>query len=371
MHTRSSRSGVRRILWILAAVAMIVAVMPLAGASADTATDPRVIDLIADGRADAPDVPFVVGTASIWNDAGTLYVDLKIADGLDGDWCFTSTNIAVDATYIELPQTKKGLAIPGKFDFKDTLAECEKVASYEFDMVLATGTGYAIAVHANVMDMNALPVDFDVVDAYLNLPDTAIMKVVRPSPTYVNLIISGSTSLDGTYNGWCADEHHSISLGGVYDVDISSSYSSAPINYGNITPYGVDHLDEINWVINNPGSYSMTTIQNVIWALLGDRSAPTSGDAKLLYDEALLHDGFIPECGDSFLVILSTNALVKQTMVFQTTFAELGIECEYRGETAWGGDWDTVNPDAFEFEFIGKGWAGYIWYTAGPIVVAP
>ena len=117
-----------------------------------------------------------------------------------------------------------------------------------------------------------------------------------------------------------------------------SSYETLPdaiVNNGT-GDNNVDHpenLDLINWVINNPGSLSQKQVQDVIWALVDDAKSRENLDAaeKAVYDEALLHDGFVPADGQNLAIVLqpvdANDNSNGQVTIGQVTFAALGLEC--------------------------------------------
>jgi len=110
-----------------------------------------VVDLTADG----PDEGFNldVGTVTLTNDANNLYVALQITDL---DWCLVKVHLDVADSPDELPQTKKGNPIPGKFAYSATYDldyPCEQ-APDPFVVPLSgwtPGTQLYVAVHTEVV----------------------------------------------------------------------------------------------------------------------------------------------------------------------------------------------------------------------------
>lgn len=87
--------------------------------SADCSSEITPVDLLAGQHMD-------VGDVNIWNDDINLYVEYIIDDD---DWCITETHLHVAVEPEYLPQTKKGNAIPGKFDYKGE-HQCETNVKY-------------------------------------------------------------------------------------------------------------------------------------------------------------------------------------------------------------------------------------------------
>ena len=65
MSARRPHRGLRRVLWLLAALALLMAALPVAGAAAHTEADPLVVPLLADGRNDDGDPPIDVGDVEV------------------------------------------------------------------------------------------------------------------------------------------------------------------------------------------------------------------------------------------------------------------------------------------------------------------
>jgi len=162
---------------------------------------------------------------------------------------------------------------------------------------------------------------------------------------------------------------------------VFSSYETLPdeiINNGtgNNNLDSPENLDLVNWVMNNPGNpVSITQVQqqDVIWALVDDAVTPGQLDASELavYNEALLHDGFVPADGQSLAIVLqpvdaSNNSVgqvtIGQVTIGQVTFGSLGLECVdwtpvYKGDTGWA----ITKGDGISFP-RGSNWGLYYEY---------
>lgn len=95
--------------------------------------NPFEVDLIAGQHIDA-------GVVQVWNDDTNLYIRI-VGDG----WEIIDTHVAVEGSWMEIPQTKKGNPIPGKFPYKGELSYVIPLSEINSD-----GTGTHIAVHAVV-----------------------------------------------------------------------------------------------------------------------------------------------------------------------------------------------------------------------------
>jgi len=86
-----------------------------------------------------------VGVVKVWNDTDKLYVKYI----LDDPWCLMETHLHVGTELSDIPQTKKGNPIPGKFDYKME-HNCAPYYTYSIDMPLVSDDELYIAAHAKV-----------------------------------------------------------------------------------------------------------------------------------------------------------------------------------------------------------------------------
>ena len=129
----------KTLVYLSVVVSLTLALFP-ALASAHTADDLFITDLIAGQSMDAGDV-------LVWNDAVNLYVQFVST----GDWCITETHVAVAALVSEIPQTKKGNPIPGKFDYSKQYSPCEQAPDpYVIPLEWDYGETVYIAAHAKL-----------------------------------------------------------------------------------------------------------------------------------------------------------------------------------------------------------------------------
>lgn len=136
-----------------------------------------------------------------------------------------------------------------------------------------------------------------VLPSYLPLPAQATFSLGGSAYVsgYYDLTVSGIGAgvyalTDGTFPGWCAAKHNTISLNTSYLADIYSSLDPpskfAGVNWG-----------ALNWLVNHQGSYTNQEIQAGIWAI-------TDGEAaNSLSIDALTHSSYLPKVGEYALVI--------------------------------------------------------------------
>lgn len=94
-----------------------------------------------------------VGNVSVWNEEGNLSVKYETT----GNWSLNETHLhVVNTTVDDIPQTKKGNPIPGKFDYKN---ESLTLPTQNYTYVIPLGdwepgTNLSIAAHAEVLLLN-------------------------------------------------------------------------------------------------------------------------------------------------------------------------------------------------------------------------
>jgi hypothetical protein len=323
-----------------------------------------------------------VGTVTVSDDGTDLTVAYEITE--EG-WFIVQAHM-----YAGVKAPKKGA--PGQFPFHSGPVHD---TSFTFkvpltDLGVASGDELNVAAHAVVnnefntigyMDAEGVIHDEPGADCptleeiAAALPESFTIRVVGDGAGYYDVQISGAGDLDGTYDWYCIDEGHNISANKDYTVRVYSSYETLPdaiVNNGT-GDNNVDHpenLDLVNWVINNPGSLSQSQVQDVIWALVDDAKSREDLDAaeQAVYDEALLHDGFVPADGQNLAIVLqpvdandNTNGQVTigQVTIGQVSFAALGLECVdwtpiYQSETGW-----AIADGGTPFK---GGWGSYFSY---------
>ncbi|UCC75015.1 MAG: hypothetical protein JSV86_10815 [Gemmatimonadota bacterium] len=102
-----------------------------------------VANLIAGQYIDAGDV-------RLWNDADYIYVELATA----GDWCLMETHLHVSEVLGDIPQTKIGNPIPGRFDYAEA-HDCATAYTYQVPLDWDVGTALVVAAHAELASPSA------------------------------------------------------------------------------------------------------------------------------------------------------------------------------------------------------------------------
>ncbi len=350
---------------------------------------PYVTDLTADGGEDGLQVN--VGDVSVYNDATNLSVSYLIDDAVTfplvddsqvGKWCITGTHTDVQTEAALIPQTKKHLPIPGIFAYYDTDDyECESSATQLIPNSWAWASEEEkelfIAAHANVQQLVSVETNLPGFEAAL--PDQVSMKIAYPyADSYFSTTIFNDGDLNGTYDAWCIDVGHTISVGVTYTANVYSSYETIPP--GDIDDPNIDNpenLDLVNYIANtyavgdpSPivtlGTYTMCDIQRAIWTVIDDSVTSCGTYNQYRVDEivadALLNGvSYVPECG-GFVAVVLIPVNGQQYTIAQVTTIQVGAQCvaTWEGETAWGGYYPSY--DDREITFGGKSWAIYFSY---------
>ncbi|NCB64503.1 MAG: response regulator, partial [Clostridia bacterium] len=210
--------------------------------------------------------------------------------------------------------TVNGNPIPGQFPYGEEYDPC--VGSDTFEIPLGdwvVDDELFIAAHAVVQKPGGL----DGLEGML--PDEVTMQVTfgyEGGPAYLpEVTVTGGTTLDGIYPGWCVNTGTNIERDRGY---LAAVYSS----YGAIPPSIIDHpenLDKVNWIINqgfvgqtgSNGTYTLGDVQRAIWRLVDD---DPEHETYTGYDEihvqeilaaAYAHgEGFVPGPGDLVAIVL-------------------------------------------------------------------
>jgi hypothetical protein len=297
-----------------------------------------------------------VGDVRVWNDGENLHVEYVVTDE---DWCITETHLEVATALEDIPQVN-GNPPPGQFTYGGE-HDCVAGVTYSIPLSWDPGTDLMIAAHGVVQTGG-----IDGVEAML--PDQVTVAVTWPGlgfgdPSYFDIAVSGGTTLDGTYDGYCVDSDHGYIIG---TMDVYSSYETLPpglIEYP-------QNLDKVNWIINQDfvgqpstcgGSYTWGDVQWAIWQLIED-DPPADHESLLdwspcraqeILDAAYDYgEGFMPGCGDVLGIILAPELPNKQSLLIWVE-----VPCP-EDETVWGGDYFGT-----PLEFPGNNWAIYFAYT--------
>jgi Ca-activated chloride channel family protein len=107
-------------------------------------TAKQAVNIIADGGSAATAID--VGDVIVWQDASYLYVKYVTSDG----WKMTESHLAVGDDLTDIPQTKKGNPIPGKFPYKTTHSPWVTEYTYKIPWTWAKDAKLYIAAHCVV-----------------------------------------------------------------------------------------------------------------------------------------------------------------------------------------------------------------------------
>jgi hypothetical protein len=196
------------------------------------------------------------------------------------------------------------------------------------------------------------------------LPDEVTMAVTF-ARGYVcaylpEVTVTGGTTLDGIYPGWCVNTGTDINECEEYLAAVYSSCGSIPAGL-------IDHpenLDRVNWIINQNfvgsqspggyGTYTFSDVQRAIWILVDDNpddpelwECDPDRVAEILAAAYENGEGFVPGPGDLFAIVLAPEG-------GQVIIIVVPVPCGEGEETAWG----------YGERFVPKGnWGTYFTYT--------
>lgn len=317
-----------------------------------------------------------VGSVSVYNNTDNLFVTYRIDDTLAfdpsapldeaqvGKWCITQTHTDVQDAWENIPQTRKGNPIPGKFGYKNGGGYCKASTIIEVENNWITGNEVDIAAHADVQKL--ISVEADLPGFKAALPVQVSMKVAYPGgDSYFNTSIF-DTVLEGIYDGWCIDIGHTINPGTEYTADVYSSYEDYEVldTIENIDK--PENLDLVNYIINNytgdNNPNTMCDIQKAIWTVVDDDPVAGCGSYnqdrvdEIVADAEVNGEDFVPAC-DAFAAVILVPVPVPSA---QATIIPVRMECKgvWESETAWGGDFYNE-----ETKFPGSSWGFYFPYT--------
>jgi hypothetical protein len=344
----------KKIFYAILITSLVLVLVPVS-ALAHTAEDPYVTDLTAGGGniKSAKDV----GDVLVWNDGKNLYVKYVVTDE---EWCLTETHLEVATALQDIPQVN-GNPPPGQFTYKGE-HDCVAGVEYTIPLTWDSGTELLIAAHGVVQTGGMGGVG-------ATLPEQVTIAITHPglafgAPSYFDIAVSGGTTLDGTYDGYCIDNDGGPVNG---TANVFSSYEPLPqsrIEYP-------ENLDLVNWIINQDfvgqlstcgGAYTYGDVQWAIWQLLEDNPHAdhvSLGEWSLCRAQEILAaayangEGFVPGCGEVLGIVL----IMEQYWWNQPILIWIEVPCE-EDETVWGGDY-FGSP----LEFPGNNWAIYFEYT--------
>lgn len=308
------------------------------------------------------------------NKAGTLVgritfegndvkIDLTDAnnDGVPDMYPYVVTLVHVDfaKTPEEIPQTKRGNPVPGKFEFHK---EADPYAtSIVLEDAIKGGDKYG-AIHMEV-------VKYGGVEGFgFYLPNNEVKMIITQVQDNISLFqlkiegggfvsdfnSSGKEGGEGIYESWCIARDLSIKLKKEYDAYLYSSYEVIPTEI--LIQAGIieDNLDNLNYLINrfnvgdeifaNDGiSLGILTVRDMqwaIWRLINGKQYSNPIVLRLVEDSIQNGNNFIPGCDDRIIFIavptdpdLNTYA---QFIIGQPIIGEIPVPCEDEGGTAWG-----------------------------------
>jgi hypothetical protein len=133
--------------------------------------------------------------------------------------------------------------------------------------------------------MKALLIFLFLISGAVHANETRTMSVehLLTGESFFKVTVKDDGLLNGVYPGWCADWNTRIEDHTVYN---SKFYSSLSSNIPGDVVDHPEHLDEVNWIINQNyvgktapnglGIYTIGDVQLAIWSLIDDEFDPAS-----------------------------------------------------------------------------------------------
>lgn len=296
----------------------------------------------------------IVGEVSVVVEGDYIKVTYKITDD---EWMISETNLAVETSMKDIPQTASGNPIPA--DFPNATLHNPFVKEYTYSVASAGRSKVYIAAHAYVVkqideDCNTTAA---MVEALIPSKRAEISSKITKVTSFYDLELSNAGELAGTYAGWCIDNNHK-------EADFSSALlvSSYSTKYDlNLFVPDKNNLDLLNYLMNKyyPAT-SFPVIQASVWRLMNGSFSNPDGGIELtskqmdqyktiIADVLAKGEGFIPGPGESFVIIADSGDRSKYQNVF---FLFKKCTLVYQNEISWGKGQS----------FPGNSWAKYFGY---------
>jgi hypothetical protein len=357
-------------------VMLIIATLSLTTTTvAETQAAPMTVPLVAGKYTN-------VGTISVWNDGVNLHVEYETTDGA-----------LLGLTHLYVGKTDPSLltCAPGSFpysknhnpavDFYPYIIPLADIDGYHLkvnkkgmasgkwkadrDPGVEAGDQIFIAAHAEVCYVVGYEPDLPSVE--LSLPAQATLTILEcpglsfGKPSYFDSQITNGGTLNGIYDGYCADTDNQIGgpLPITHVVDVYSSYEPLPMG-------AIEHpenLPLVNWIINQDwvgkeatcgGFFTYGDVQRAIWAFIEDEQAEVPHvqcRVDEIYADALANGvDYEPGCDENVVIILIPTDGAQITIIW------IPVPCVpvYCCETAWG---------LGGLDFPSANWAEYFSYV--------
>jgi len=301
--------------------------------------------------------------------------NLLITYNTTGGWYITETHLQVVAHPSQFFVNPAGNPIIGSFPYGDDNLNTNEI-SYTVPIPedLTEGMVY-IGAHAVVCTEGSGSGTTAVLCPPLLVNNATLLTFSSSNPNYYKTLYFDVPIIDTNtvFDGWCVDATRNIGLSNVpLNMNLLCSYNLGDLACVIEKP---EFLDQVNWLINNRGSFSKFQIQGAIWKLLSDSDAwmaaepaYASSDYMAAYTAAISNGvGFIPACGEKVLIIMYDQANpgpdVCSRIRHQVLAFEALVPCEQEQvcETAWAFNYPA---DLTSKLFPGHVWFRYFGYKA-------
>lgn len=275
-----------------------------------------------------------IGEVQVSNDDAQLLVKFVLTNDPSqpaNAWCLRGTRLKIAESPSDL-STQQSL---------NAIQNCVSEYTYTLPNLWDPGTRLFFSADAQV-DRAGGTDALNVV-----LPNSATLTVTAPvsgGPAYFLSTITNGGILDGVYEGYCVDTHHTIAANSPVTVDVYSTFNPIPAGV-------IDHPERLNWVNwilgqafvgkTSPGgfgTYTFGDVQRAIWTVISDTPSVSgllswSQDRvdEILADALIYGPTYVPGCNQPFAILLvprdENGVVTDQITVAASTLVSLGIPC--------------------------------------------
>jgi hypothetical protein len=185
----------------------------------------------------------------------------------------------------------------------------------------------------------------------ITIPDAQVtLNAVYGTDSYFIVTLSnvpaGNDITNGVYPGWCMERFIEMPKNTNLKVRLYDSYDQnlLPVKFQN------PNWDNINWILNNRGVYSMSNIQKIVWYYLNNYpwNSLSTNAKNLVINANTSGEGFTPECGDIIAIVCVPERNDTQCVFIEFTDPCSSSSCRWTGGGTIGTNRDPRVTHGFE-----------------------
>ncbi|HBE42271.1 MAG TPA: hypothetical protein DDW27_13890 [Bacteroidales bacterium] len=314
--------------------------------NAGNAGGPASTQLIAGNRE-------TIGEVNISVSGSNILVNYKVTK--DG-WALAETNLAIENSPDDFPQTSTGNPIPRDFEYR--VVHDPYVKEYTYSIAKGGFTTVYMAAHAYaITQIGENCSTLAQREALIPSQSVNVVNTITGGSGLYKIALSNAGELSGDHSGWCADNNQKQA-----DFKIAglvSSYSKTA-ELGAIVPVPAN-LPHLNYMLNKyHDKYGLPVIQASVWRLMNGAFNNPSGGIDLTSDqkkqyETVISDAlakgsnYTPGPSDYLVILVDSGDKIKYQNVLFMFKKCLAV---YTDEITWG----------YGQAFAGNSWARYFGY---------